>query len=661
MVGQKKVQDDSSTLNSLTAPEFLSRHPVLADFLLKLLSSSWDEREVHERLLHTVGREERVGHTEKELSIKMSSSLVPVLSLVARLSPGTELQQSKELKVTLHNFCQVTTTFLGSPVHTVRRLASLAVVALTPTEQAPFCINNLLHLFGAPKLVTTNLVHGNLLTLMNFVQTYPQLRDDVDLKRNIATSLVGFLGKEIKCYINASLALKILMFLQLDNITIDMIPIDLSQPGAAEYKQTITKMKIKHSSQDETEKFLMSEISEIHDWEDLCIDHILDNLKICRNSSWIGKIERLLWQRLEQEPLTLRSTSVNMKLLCTLLEENDSLRFAPSEKCMRNLLTVLQGRYGVRVTLLALVVVAHLFQKLHENQWPEREMKSDLLSIFADIISSYSTPTSTEDYRLSASIALKISIKALIYSEQDISLTCKEKIIFACTELLQDEDSHIRNSACYIVLSVASIDQHFRAGSESIIMKINFEKLGLHSLSKDALHPNLALLEFATVITRRCISTSDWSTFRILWKMCSNQYCRDFSAAHEISNSRTYLFQSHTMNLYKEPKQLSLTLAKAMLETLQQVPINVDKSSVPNWLQEESAILNRQGEILTRLVSQQQHLSAQKQLLSAVSTYIVAYDTMLSLTNIFNVSVNLSFPLFWNSSSFCAIDTVTEC
>ncbi|XP_071535152.1 tRNA (32-2'-O)-methyltransferase regulator THADA-like isoform X2 [Panulirus ornatus] len=662
MVGQKKVQDDSSTLNSLTAPEFLSRHPVLADFLLKLLSGSQDERKVHEILTCNVGRRERGGRTEKHIPINTSSSLVPVLSLVARLSPGTGLQQSNELKVILHNFCQVTTTLIGSPVHTVRRLASLAVVALTLTEQAPQCINNLLHLMREPKLMTTNLIHGNLLTLMNFVQTYSQVRDDVELRKNIFTSLVRFLGHDVKCYINATLALKILMLLQLDDITINMLPIDLSQPGAAEYKQMVTKIKIKHNFQDEIEKVLMSEVPDNHDLDDLCIDRILDNVRMYKNISWLSKIERLIWKRLEQEPLTYKSASVNMKLLCTLLEKNDILGSSPSEKCVRNLLIVLKGCHGVRLTSLALVIVAHLFQKLHENHWPGREIKSHLLSTFTDVISLYSTPTSTEDYRLTASIALKISIKALLCSEQDISLSCKEKIIFACTELLQDEDSCIRNSACYIVLSFASTDQHLRAVSENNIKIIHFEKFMLHSLSGSALHPNLALLEFAKVIARRCISTSDWSTFRVLWKICSSQYCFDFSASHEISsNSRSYLFQSHTMNLYKEPKQLSLILAKALLEMLQQGTRTINKSESPRWLQEEGEVLNKQGEIFTRLLSQQQNLSTQKQLLSAVSTYIVACETLLSMSNIFNISVSLSFPLLWNSSSFCAVDMVTEC
>ncbi|ROT78520.1 Thyroid adenoma-associated protein-like protein [Penaeus vannamei] len=143
MVGQKKVRDDSSVLNSLTAPEFLARHPSLAQSLLKMLmepgaleeetlqnKESSSESEIMEKRSSCKISSE----PGDSMSIKVSSSLVPVLSLLARLSPGTGLQQNAEVNDILQCYRTETTRLLESPIHTVRRLASLAVVALTPSE-----------------------------------------------------------------------------------------------------------------------------------------------------------------------------------------------------------------------------------------------------------------------------------------------------------------------------------------------------------------------------------------------------------------------------------------------------------------------------------------------------------------------------------------------
>nr|XP_045582396.1 thyroid adenoma-associated protein homolog [Procambarus clarkii] len=642
MVGQKKVRDESSTLNSLTAPEFLFRHPNLAESLLQLLTSSC------KRLTCDKDIKEKIVHSKERISIKMSSSLVPVLSLLARLSPGTGLQQNKELNDTLGKFCEVTNRLLGSPVYTIRRLASLAIVALTPIEQAHCCINDILNILKIPELTNTNRIHGNLFTLKSFLQTYPKLASDQQLKNSVVASLGWLLEPNNKCSIIADLAVNILSLLQV-NITTNPKPSDSFQPGAPEYLHNFTMMITEQNFHDVLEKILSE-----HDLEEK-IEQLVVNLKIQTNSSSICKFEKLLWQRLEQRTSTRRSLLGVMKMLCVILDENASLNFGPSEKCVENLLILLKGRYGAKATSLALVIVAHLFKKLNDDLWPGSKMKMALLFAFSDIISLYSAPTSTEDYRLAASIALKISLKTLLYSLKDICTANKEHIIVACTELLQDEDSDIRDSACHIVLSLSNTNYH--TSTMNILEKgLSNECCSWQLLSQDLLHPNLALLEFAKYIVRKCIHTSDWSTFRVIWRLCSGQYNDDFLSLNKsLPNSKSSLFQSHTMNLYKEPKQLSYTMAKAMLDTLKESHKNVSQNTVPQWLQEEGDTLNKKGKILSKLVFQHPHLYNQKQLLSVTCTYIIASKTLLSIGNIFNVPINLEYSLAWNPSHFCAV------
>ncbi|XP_069954857.1 tRNA (32-2'-O)-methyltransferase regulator THADA-like isoform X2 [Cherax quadricarinatus] len=648
MVGQKKVREDSSTLNSLTAPEFLFRHPVLVDSLLHLLSNSEDARETHQSFSHFMDMKmkERTGCKNEQLSIKISSSIVPVLSLVARLSPGTELQQNKELNDTLSKFCQVTNRLLGSPVYTIRRLSSLAIVALTPVEQTHFYINNILHVLRIPEVASTNMIHGNLFALKSFLQTYPKLIYDQHLKDNIVATLSWLMEANNKCPIIDALVLNIFILLQV-SITVDMKPLDPFQPGMAEYLQNFTTIKIEHNFKDTVEKVLLSE----HELEDPCIEHVIDSFKIHSDGSWRCKIEALLWQRLEDKPIIQRALLPIMKLLCALLEFDDSLNCVPSEKCIKKLLILLQGCYGTKAASLTLVVIAHIFNKLQDNQWFGNEVKSDMFFAFSKTISLYSEPASTDDYRLAASKALKISVKGLLYFHEDVDSAYKELLIVACTKLLQDEDSNIRDSACQIVFSFLDSD-HANERNISKQTLLDMKNFSWQPHSKVLLHPNLALLEFAKIIVRRCVCTSDWSMLRVIWKICSGQYNCNFSLLYM---SKSSLFESHTMNSYEEPKQLSQTLAKAMLDTLAEAPATVVQNSIPNWLQEEGEILNKNGEILGKLASQQTQLATQKKLFTATSIHIIALETLLSLGNIFNIPVNLSSPITWNSSCFCTL------
>ncbi|KAK4313494.1 hypothetical protein Pmani_015156 [Petrolisthes manimaculis] len=708
MVGQKKVRDDSSTFNSLTAPEFIARHQDLSNFLLDMLENSdkvigegkrsgeikGNERErrdnidndpeetcechgsacdgegkfitsvccsvgnvgskacdtcivnkntkrknmenqsvrdvssIEQQSKHSSQSESR--HIDEMASIKLSSSLVPALSLVARLSPGTKIQHSSHLTKTLDKLLNMTVRFLASPVHTVRRLAALAVVTLTSTNEAKQYIINIAHLLAHPESGSANWFHGNLLMLTNFLETYPELTRDKDLE-NLVSSLRWLCEPNIKCYINANLTLNIMKLMHIQ-FNADDIPPDLPVPGAAQYVHTLLKLRMESHPEDTIEMILMTDFLLDYDFIDNSIDY-LSNCSVEGNSSWLLKMEVLIWEKLEEESMTHKVVLAVLQLLNVVLMKIE-IRESPSSKCLKNLLLLLQGNQGLKVTSLALVTVAHLLKRLCSSEW-EEGVKHELILAFVEKVKVYSASTSTEEYRLAATTALKICMNSLVNSYH-IEANSKEQLIVSCFQLLQDEDSDIRNSASLIVYSFLSTDEHDKT-HESVI----------------AFHPNIAMRDIVHGIARKCVSSKDWSTMKVLWKICSGQLGEDSTMLNRllITSTKSYLFQSHAMNLYKEPKQVSIIVAQALVEALRE---NTG-TDIPDWIPDEEAVLNQQGSILSGLISDQPHLYKHKQLVTATCVYIIACKTYCSMCEVFNISVKLTYPLSWKQDSHCTV------
>ncbi|XP_042881399.1 thyroid adenoma-associated protein homolog isoform X2 [Penaeus japonicus] len=647
MVGQKKVRDDSSVLNSLTAPEFLTRHPSLAQSLLKmLLESGVLERE-------TLQNEEKSSESEIEeknsnikatnefgdsMSIKVSSSLVPVLSLLARLSPGTGLQQNAEMSNILQCYRNETTRLLESPIHTVRRLASHAIVALTPLEEVLQLIHNHVQLLQEQDKITSNQTHGSLLTLMNILTSYPNIQNNSKVKEDITTALLGLTKLENRCFVNVVLSMRICQLLKTDVNLGEPVALHHAHPGVAEYVQLLSKTKMKELSGNEMKKYLTSCISKDNDMEEICFDYLQDNIRQYKSSPWLIDIEKLLWGKLEQHT-TVQWNPV-LKTLHSIVREQGYVTHTPTKDSLKSILHLLKEHHGVRVAAQTLMVVSYLFKCIDCNQWPDTEIRTDILIAFSSLVNTYATPTSTEDYRLAASDALKVALRTLLFSQPKLQPLCCERLVFACVELLQDEDSTIRDSACHIVESLRE------------------NRNDLQSENVHLLHPNLALREFFGLLASWSVSRRDWDLLRILWRISSNQQLTPAKSGSNGENPvkpKSYLFQSHTMNLYKEPKHLSIITSELLLKALKDHKGSVQYEGCV-WLTEECQHLNRQGFILHSQLSSSPVLALQKELLVAVSTYILACKTLLQISNFFNVHLDLAFPVSWDCSKFCAVD-----
>ncbi|XP_063610801.1 uncharacterized protein LOC134784627 [Penaeus indicus] len=460
MVGQKKVRDDSSVLNSLTAPEFLARHPSLAQSLLKMLMEPGVMKEESyqdkERTSDSEITEERspckvANEPGDSMSIKVSSSLVPVLSLLARLSPGTGLQQNAEVNDILQHYRTETTRLLESPIHTVRRLASLAVVALTPSEEVLQLVHRHVELLERHGKITNNETHGSLLTLMNILTSYPDIQNNTTVKGKITTVLLSLINSENRCYVNTVLAVRICQLLKTNVNFEKSVALHDTHPGAAEYFLLLSKMKMKEVTENEMRKYLISWISD-HDMEEVCYDYIQEHIGQYKNSPWLKDIEKLLWKKLEHHTTVCWSPVLNT--LHSVIKEQGYVTHTPSTDSLKSILHLLKGYHGVKVAAQTLRVVSYLFKCISCNQWPNTEVRTEILSAFSSLVSKYAAPTSTEDYRLAASDALRVALRTLLFCEPKLHPLYCEHLVYACVELLQDEDSTIRDSACHIVESL---------------------------------------------------------------------------------------------------------------------------------------------------------------------------------------------------------------
>ncbi|XP_045130483.1 uncharacterized protein LOC123515715 [Portunus trituberculatus] len=705
LVGQKKVRDDTSALNSLTTPEFVSRHPSLVQLLLSALSGDSE--------CHTEGSEDSkvapgtltdiqdtdtlpppviqlskdtAKHTDRpyntkdthnqnhtpthmHIHIKSASILVPVLSLVARLSPGTGLQQNPHLTRTLERLWHSTACLLESPVYNVRRLAALALVSLTPSNQAlPRALKLLLK--ASDPITTTNLIHGHLLALSNFLQTHPNLAEESKLRKSASASLAWLFSPRNICHINTALALKIMMVLNINIMDACHIPaLDSSLPGAAECRSTLTLMKLSHWPRNTIESLFLSEAPIRMDLLEICSDAILYEIKDCHCASWLLKCESCFWHHLEESILTPKAMAAILQFLTVIMEKVESAGSSIPTQGLAVLLSCMKGLQGSSATYAALVLLAHLMRH-------PANITEDILAAFAGVLSQHSHPTSSEDHRLAASVALKVAIKPIFTCHHQVSLTVRKQLVMSTVALLQDEDSLIRDTATGIVVALVTPSGAIQEHTP-------------HSQPNP--HPNLALFEFFRYLADKSMTDSDWTILRILWEVCfGEEGSKSFFSATTLTASHLRLFQSHAANLYHEPRQVSISVGVALMKTIEehrqtsvwesqqqntswnkhqagkdsksqentnigQENGNPSQFSVRDWLEKESAKLNCQGEALFSMASNH-NFWHHRQLAFEAGVYVVSCKVFKLLCEVFGVSPELAYLLVWSEKGYGTVD-----
>ncbi|XP_006812214.2 tRNA (32-2'-O)-methyltransferase regulator THADA-like [Saccoglossus kowalevskii] len=148
MLGQKRVQDEHSDLNTITAQEFFYRYPKLQSYLLS----------------------EVIKASTSNNRLNLHPGLHPVLTLLSKLAVGIQ-QYSSECA--LSSFIQPVMELSSSPIYAVRVLSASALVPLVTMEEQPNILSAILDdlpaSFDAVKY--HNKLHGMLLQIEKLLQS----------------------------------------------------------------------------------------------------------------------------------------------------------------------------------------------------------------------------------------------------------------------------------------------------------------------------------------------------------------------------------------------------------------------------------------------------------------------------------------------------------
>ena len=146
ILGQKKLREDSEAdsgdslalHNSITAQELFTRHSNLASFLIQNLENC---------------------------STTLNPSLVPILSMLSRVSPGLQMSSDQDLQNEMGRFKTLFLSYLNHQEFMVRKLAAKTLIGFTAKVNLIDTLNMILHLINH-NVGHTNFQHGGLLSLL---------------------------------------------------------------------------------------------------------------------------------------------------------------------------------------------------------------------------------------------------------------------------------------------------------------------------------------------------------------------------------------------------------------------------------------------------------------------------------------------------------------
>ena len=159
MLGTKRVKDDRSHINLVTAREFFARYPSLRDF-------------IRARLQAIVGLESTQRLVDPEL--------YPLLTLLSRLQSNAEADPEQAIEMQV--FVELLAELTGNCIFAIRSLAARALVPIVPwSESGKSSILWLGTIPASPSddVVVQNSVHGSLLSAHGFLAAWLSAPQDV--------------------------------------------------------------------------------------------------------------------------------------------------------------------------------------------------------------------------------------------------------------------------------------------------------------------------------------------------------------------------------------------------------------------------------------------------------------------------------------------------
>lgn len=549
------MKEDTAALNSITAAEFCYKNPSLTRMILNLLSECIDHNKKAKILASSrekTGLEgtgaikdkgENSGVMDEGHVNPVHPFLVPVLSLLARLNPGTEIQQSDDIKFVLDSSVSCLFEFLDNPIFAVRRLASSALINLsshtkTKVEQS---LEIAIGLLSNPRS-SSNLIHGCLLFMSRSLAVCPNLFESRALKERVTSCLVQLAGINLS-FINRTLVVDILS--QLEHSLIDVVadynclnfvskPIDtdghtyFSSPGYALYTRAIVQSCL--SRDGDYISFVLSDNQDIREEAYCFVAQKLKNSSLHQEK--LIELEKAIWAYLSRQRLeTLSRHCVRigqMFDLLSLLFVSHLMNVELAESCVP-LLEILLSRNIMSKSVV--ILVAYMMERFRaENKTSDRLQR--LCLMWARVVYNATSPRVSEDYRLAASKALAISLKTNFVHSEPNTKEFAHLLVKASFNLLQDENKAVRESSTAIV-------QHLRG---ECLVNVS---------------PSVATTLLVNSILKPLIHGSNFNVISLLWDLCFEHSLELIKSNYTGDNHSIKLFESTTDNPYKEPQGIA--------------------------------------------------------------------------------------------------------
>ncbi|XP_064621397.1 tRNA (32-2'-O)-methyltransferase regulator THADA-like [Lineus longissimus] len=433
MFGHKRMEKFSFS-STTTTEEFFSHYPDLQHFLLSQLEEVISCMQEQGRLLHP--------------------SVFPLLAILSRLAPSSHQGHDMADK-----FRTSVLTLLGNPVHQVRDLAAITTVVFIPEDEREDFLQDLVARLPENWLEQTegggtNLFHGKLLLIQKLIHVILQRNS---LAPDIIESLHGkawIAGPENPCFLLRSLFMQILDLLPPDGRKMIEHETDIldgiTQPthilvGKEQVQRGLSKHLLRAESAVTIGTFLKSGQHEVKE-ECLHCLHEMRNQRHGTEAFWAEVSENLF----EMIVTETRDTLLNscMELILNIHRDCSSNSSTRSQQIADRLKSVYSKEEVTDVSGLALAVSAII--STGENI--EATSRRCDLEGWCQCALTYSQPTQTETTRLQAARAIVLGGVAVFCDIQvEGNVKCEISLFDACTLLLQDESSDVRQEITKLV------------------------------------------------------------------------------------------------------------------------------------------------------------------------------------------------------------------
>nr|XP_006812214.1 PREDICTED: thyroid adenoma-associated protein homolog [Saccoglossus kowalevskii] len=442
MLGQKRVQDEHSDLNTITAQEFFYRYPKLQSYLLS----------------------EVIKASTSNNRLNLHPGLHPVLTLLSKLAVGIQ-QYSSECA--LSSFIQPVMELSSSPIYAVRVLSASALVPLVTMEEQPNILSAILDdlpaSFDAVKY--HNKLHGMLLQIEKllqsltsherFMSSYSSVIGKLQAKLWLAKSdnpcpltRALYVNILLKCLTNMEdesekyQQLKLHVFKivtdfrneNVENLVCGSILSKAMVEASWVFQQEENISQFLHQC-------LLSSDTEIQLSSLHHINHVINSQPIITGSG-SDTLLTLIIKDLKHE--SSQSCLLVKLQIFILLMQHDNLSISDDFHHLWQILLPLAR--GVKGSTMAATAVPALAVILKRNL--DCEKSRHYISDWCSLIQEYSSATNVEDLRLAVTKSLQIvgcDVLQAIANSQDEQLVQYAINIFQCSMcLLQDEVYEIR-------------------------------------------------------------------------------------------------------------------------------------------------------------------------------------------------------------------------